>query len=366
MKKDSIMEFCLVPPPYGGVTVYVKRLSDQLRQDGYIVGGYYTSECKDLQIQQSPYYYETEYNASSPIILRALFHVIRIVKNVFDIRPFSIVHYHGLENLKLLWFLHKYCKKKVVITVHSAMVEGFYRRTNWVNKRYMRKLAEVDIQWIAVSEQVKQCMLKLPFTFFNEISVIAAYVPVPQDSSTPLSLEMRNYIKSHTQNIAFYARSFMCNDGTDVYGFDAVLQLYVDILKHYNNTVGMVFCLSEDKDKQKIDQLHSKAKDLGIFGNIYWQIGAIDNINLVLQNVDVYVRPTSTDGDSVAVREVLDQGVQVVASDVCWRPKGVIIYHIGDSDDFVKKTMEALKKGKSKASSNFGCYNAMKDVFDKI
>ena len=54
MDNNSIIEFCLIPPPYGGVTVYVKRLSDQLRDDGYIVGGYYTIDCNDERVLSSP------------------------------------------------------------------------------------------------------------------------------------------------------------------------------------------------------------------------------------------------------------------------------------------------------------------------
>ena len=329
MDNNSIIEFCLIPPPYGGVTVYVKRLSDQLRDDGYIVGGYYTSDCNDQRVISSPYYFKEEtYNSERNVLCRAVLQFRRMYRNFKQMRPFSIVHYHGLENLKFIWFLYRYCNKKVIITVHSAMIESFYKKTDWLNKHYMKKLAEADVQWIAVSEQAKECMLRLPFTFKYDIPVIAAYVPIKEINPKPLTEHMMEYLKSHTQNIVFYARSFMYNEGVDVYGFDDALKLYADIVNNYNENIGMI--------------------------NVLWK------------NVDVYIRPTSTDGDSVAVREVLAQGTKVVASDVCLRPDGVLTYKFADSKDFMNKTILALKNGRTKPMANYTYYNDMKNIYERM
>lgn len=361
----DIIEFCPVPPPYGGATVFVKRLSEQLSADGYVVGGYYTSQCKEQKILDSNLYYLSNICHSKNLCVRALSHAVRLLKNIREIEPFKIVHYHGLENLKLIWFLYKYRNKKIVITVHSSMIESFYRRTTKINKYYMRKLAESDVHWIAVSQQTKECMLRLPFEFRNEILVIAAYVPI-KNISQPLSKDMHNYLLSHNKNIAFYARSFMLNDGVDVYGFIPTLEMYAELIKCLGEKIGLVFCLSEDKDKDKIFDLHKKAKLLGIDDKIFWQVGAIDNINSLWEKIDVYVRPTSTDGDSVAVREVLDLGVQVVASNVCLRPEGTILYDYGNNLDFVRKVMQSLTIGKQQACLNFDFYNKMLGVFNSI
>ena len=57
----------------------------------------------------------------------------------------------------------------------------------------------------------------------------------------------------------------------------------------------------------------------------------------LLSNVDIYVRPTIKDGDSVAIHEALNMGVPVLASDVISRPKGVYTYELFNWDDFLKK-----------------------------
>ena len=48
--KYDIKEICTIPPPYGGVSVYVKRLIEQLQKDGFSVGGYYSESCVDGEI----------------------------------------------------------------------------------------------------------------------------------------------------------------------------------------------------------------------------------------------------------------------------------------------------------------------------
>ena len=125
-------------------------------------------------------------------------------------------------------------------------------------------------------------------------------------------------------------------------------------------------CLAETRDKEKISALHSLAKQLGIDNKIFWQIGAINNIRSLWHQTNIYIRPTSTDGDSVAVREVLDEGVVVVASDVCWRPEGVVTYRYSDLNDFIEKVKANLCKEKSEPCPNYAIYNLMKSVYDNL
>jgi hypothetical protein len=54
-----------------------------------------------------------------------------------------------------------------------------------------------------------------------------------------------------------------------------------------------------------------------------------------LDAADVYLRPTSTDGNSVAVLEALTLGTPVLASDAVPRPHGVRTYAFGDAEAFL-------------------------------
>jgi glycosyltransferase involved in cell wall biosynthesis len=64
--------------------------------------------------------------------------------------------------------------------------------------------------------------------------------------------------------------------------------------------------------------------------------------NRLLAASDVYVRPTRADGDSIAVREALDLGVAVVASDVVTRPRGCALFPSGDPGDLAAAIAQAV------------------------
>jgi glycosyltransferase involved in cell wall biosynthesis len=61
---------------------------------------------------------------------------------------------------------------------------------------------------------------------------------------------------------------------------------------------------------------------------------AVDFTQL-LSEVDVYLRPTSKDGDSVAVLEAILLEVPVIASDVTERRKEVVLYEYGSKSSLL-------------------------------
>jgi glycogen(starch) synthase len=62
----------------------------------------------------------------------------------------------------------------------------------------------------------------------------------------------------------------------------------------------------------------------------------------VISRADVFVRPTTADGDSVSVREALALAVRCVATDVAYRPPGTLVCRAGDPDDLAAKIRVAL------------------------
>jgi len=62
----------------------------------------------------------------------------------------------------------------------------------------------------------------------------------------------------------------------------------------------------------------------------------------LLQEADAVVRSTFADGDAITVREALDLGVPVVASDTDFRPAGVVLFRKGDAADLLEKLTEVL------------------------
>lgn len=359
--KYDIKELGFVPPIYGGVSVSIARLIDKLTLDGYKVGAFYTKENDNAQIINSELY-ERELNLSTQKIL------VRLPKCLRILRKYKILHSHySLENMIYMWCFVTILRKKMVITVHNSMVTNFYRECDPINRFFLKLVARRrDVNWIAVSEQGKERLLNLPIHIRGPIHVIPAYIPDTTVELGELPSALAQYINKHDKIITFYGHSFMLDGGRDVYGFVDALELYANIKMTKEFHVGFVLCLSDDKELQKIELLHNKARELGIDKDIYWQIGAISKMNALWQKTDVYIRPTSTDGDSVAVREALDLGVQVVASDVSPRPNRCVTYEYGNTRNFLSKVKDSLKKGHTEANPDFSNYERIKAIYQNL
>lgn len=354
----DIKEIGMVPPPYGGVSVYLSRLIDKLNEDGFTVGGYYI--CADKKRDPtSPLFDRWSWFETSKFPWK-------IIKYLFQLRKYRILHSHmGLEAMVYLWTLKKVLNKKVVITVHNSMVEDYYKETNRINAFFLRKMAkEKGVVWIAVSQEGRCQLKRLPLAFSSEIVVIPAYIP---DSSQLVALkqELNDYLTLHDKNLAFYGHSFMFSKGEDVYGFKEMLEIFKSVSMESPN-LGLVYCIADVSDSAAVTELERFASSLGIYDKVFWQRGSLPSLESLWEKIDVYVRPTSTDGDSVAIREAIEAGAQVVATSVVKRPNNCIIYEQGDINDASKKIKIALAEGRRFIHKDFSQYEKMKEVYSEL
>jgi glycosyltransferase involved in cell wall biosynthesis len=61
-----------------------------------------------------------------------------------------------------------------------------------------------------------------------------------------------------------------------------------------------------------------------------------------MEQSDIVLRPTNTDGDSLTIREALFLGKPILASDVVARPPGTIIFKTRDVQDMIQKLEQLL------------------------
>lgn len=356
----SIKQFAFIPPPYGGVSTYVKRLVLRLNQIGMKTGGYYLPDCKDPILQNLNLFHKWKWMPTHLFLFR-------IVKYAIETRKYKIVHSHfSLEGMLYLWFLRTFCNKKIIITVHNAMVDDYLAKTNFLNRFFLKKMSQLqDVTWIAVSSQVKSTLLKLHLKFTHDIHVIPAYIPPVRKQNSELSLSLQRYIDNYDKIIVFYGHSLMQYSGKDVYGFDVVLRLYASLSVDERRNIGLVYCIATCSEEE-FSSILDKAKSMNLDKSIFWQVGALDDMTTLWEQADVYVRPTFTDGDSVAVREALDMGAQVVASDVCQRPEKVIKYSYDDDCMLLESLRYALSIGREMPSCDETYLNQMIEIYKNI
>ena len=63
----------------------------------------------------------------------------------------------------------------------------------------------------------------------------------------------------------------------------------------------------------------------------------------ILKRVDISIRNTSTDGDSLSVKESLYLGCRTICSDVVNRPAGCYLFHYNDAGSLTKAIESAME-----------------------
>ncbi len=64
----------------------------------------------------------------------------------------------------------------------------------------------------------------------------------------------------------------------------------------------------------------------------------------LIKKADLFLRPTLSDSFGISIAEALLFDVPAVASDVCVRPKGTVLFKRGDKKDFFDKVLKALNR----------------------
>ena len=122
-----------------------------------------------------------------------------------------------------------------------------------------------------------------------------------------------------------YAKSL--HRGRDLYGVDFLLE-NLDVFEPEFKLVLL----------DPTGAYEAEASQLG--NRIVYINHPVDTLDL-LKGVDLYLRPTTSDGASVALLEALFCGVPALASDAVPRPAGVDTYHLHDRADFRRKLRDA-------------------------
>ena len=119
------------------------------------------------------------------------------------------------------------------------------------------------------------------------------------------------------------------------------IDLTARLKKNYPN-LGFIFALADEKaNADYLSFMREKIKALDIEQNFYLLTGQRELWPL-FKKVNLMIRPTSTDGYGISVEEAIYFNCNAIASDVCERTKGTILFRNRDMDDLYCKTNKIL------------------------
>jgi glycosyltransferase involved in cell wall biosynthesis len=255
----------------------------------------------------------------------------------------QVIHIHNEENHAFVfWILRCFFRKRLVFTIHDQMRLSQIIDNSKINYFFLYRLFhDRTIKWIAVNRQIKEQLVFLG-TRPSNIKIIPGYIEDIENYLLPTKME--DFIKTHSPIISVYAFGTTRFDGNDLYGIDLSIQLIPQILNSYPD-IGIVICIPGTKDKTIMNGYLDFIRQQNIDSHVYFQLDPLDSCTLLWRKSDIYLRPTTTDGDALAVREALECNTVVVASDVVDRPDTCVLFKNRDLNDLsvkVEKTLQNL------------------------
>jgi glycosyltransferase involved in cell wall biosynthesis len=162
---------------------------------------------------------------------------------------------------------------------------------------------------------------------------------------------------------AYGSRCVLDCHGVDLYGFDICLDA-VHKLRRLHPGIGVILCIPGAERDPYRKELANRARVLQIADRVLFLTQPLTSAMPLWSLSDVYLRPTTTDGDSIAIREALSLGVPVVASDASERPEGVWLFPSRNVDAFIEKTAEALRRGRIEpAQARNSTFEAIVEIY---
>ena len=301
--------------PVGGVSVHLRRLHSWLRRQGIAVE--LVDEGHDIG----------EFACN----LRTL----PVVAYLTRVKRCNIAHIQSSQHL-FRWLHLVTCRLfglYVVVTIHSWRASAVVTMLN----RLLLRLAH---RIIVVNEEIAT-QLKLA-----SYDVIPAFLP-PLRCTHDLPADVRQFIDSARDRgcalLCANASRLTKYHGEDLYGLDLCLELVADLAGRSDVNPALVYAVSYPAAG---NPLYLNARKLiverGLEDRVCLYNKPLDFVALMTY-CDVVLRPTTTDGDALTVREALYLGVPVIASDVAKRPEGTILFSNRDEADFADHILAVLK-----------------------
>lgn len=187
----------------------------------------------------------------------------------------------------------------------------------------------------------------------SKTTFLPAFIPPIDDVSlSPEIVAQIEKIKDSgktliTTNASTYAFD---KDGNEIYG--------LDFLINYMKKVEDLYLLISDPSGK------NKAKYGEGTENIAY-IPYPHNYFEILKRADICIRNTSTDGDSLTVKESLYVGCRTICTDVVNRPKGCILFHYNDKESLDNAIQTAMQKNTSPATIENGAV-AIKSLYENL
>lgn len=307
------------PDPIGGVSIYIKRMKMYL----------------DLNLQDNEVWDLSKTNKNIQGVTNIRLRYVPF-KYLFR-RDIKLIHYNiiGINYKIYIGLFNKLFLNKIksIVTIHGESKELFVN-----NNTLMRKALNSFDTIICVKSGDKDYLCSKGIT--KPIYEIPAFIFPPNDDDALVPEYILDFINSKKFIISANASLIQFYDNQDLYGIDMCIEL-IEKLNRNADDIGMVFCIPQINDAEYFDKLKDMIKDKKIESNFLFVNESME-LYPIIKRSHLFVRPTNNDGYGVSIAEAIYCNVPAIASDVCMRPEGAILFKSRDMDDLYSKTVDVI------------------------
>lgn len=310
------------PPPYGGISVQIQALQSRIMEEP---GAY----CTVLNIGASRHQVvpgclgaSTSWEFFRTLLFYAWNgYVIHIVTNGHNIKSWVCAlacSVMGLLN-----------RRQTIIALDSGAMPTFVDGTSGVRRMLIWFTLRFAGRVICRNQQGHEALARV-IVRNKVIEVVPGYTPVGVSGMEALSHQVGEFLARHSPVIGTVV-AFRPEYGIELLS-DAVSQLSVEYPK-----VGLIILGSGGK-QEDYDEIWNRlsGRVLVLRDLPHAQCVAI------MRHFQVFARCTFYDGDAISIREAMELGVPVVASDTDSRPEGVTKFAIGDGQQLIGALLQVL------------------------
>lgn len=307
---DGLLIIGPLPPPKGGVSIHVSRLASALAARG--------ARCSLLDESRQP----TDGVANLRQI--SLLQYWRLIRSA------RLVHVHSSNPFIRLGhiLIARLQGRRVVQTVHSLV--------GWRTEPVVLRLSGLlSHQSIGVNADVAGAI-------GASARVIPAFI-APDPAEEVGAAEFAEWIAAQRAQgrsiIAMNAFRASIKGGHDLYGLDMIVAAFQD--ERIRRDFAVVACVSTTQGCEKYHaEIEQQVAALRLGSQFKFILGQ-SNFPAILKQCDLFVRPTTSDGDAISLREALWYGKPAIASDAVARPPGTILFPSRNVDQFIARILDA-------------------------
>ncbi len=326
-KKANILITGPINPPAGGISIHINRLKNLIQND-----------------------FNLDFIDESSIVKKDYFNVrsLDVFTYIKKVIKADLIYIHSGSHLlkKIHIIIGKLFRKKIIITIH-----GYKEK----KRRPLRKWDRLFYEWADQVILVNEDLVEKINIDKDKCIIQHAFIPpvLLEEEKLPLYITDKITDARNNQKVIICANASRLDhyDHQDLYGLD----LSIEVAKrlHQKNIpfyfVFNVSSLENGKVQYSLSQREIKESNLT---NQFWLTNEKISFVKLIEQSDIVLRPTNTDGDALTVREALFMGKETLASDIIKRPNGTTVFKTRDLDDLEEKLthlIHQVKKGKRKS-----------------